>query len=280
MNNISIDINNCNLNIKNNENYSLYIKLLNLAKKGDRDLFLENLEKILNLPNNSGDINFRDENGFSALHYSCDEGNLKIVEILLKANCDCNIRTNDKKTPLHFTASRGYFDISKLLIENGAILNVYDNEKNTPLHYSSLNGHFELIKYFLGKLPQADTQNIYGKTPLDLAKKDEIKNCLKLYIENKNNVYHKIKIHNTTETTVKNLMRNFSPKQDNNENKNNNKVLIQKNQNNININIQTNINNSSNNSNKISNLNTEVNENSSIMKKSNKNTFIVNSSNK
>ena len=162
LNNISIDINNCNFNIKNNENYSLYIKLLNLAKKGDRELFLEYLEKILNLPNNLGDINFRDENGFSALHYSCDEGNLKIVEILLKANCDCNIRTNDKKTPLHFTASRGYFDISKLLIENGAVLNVYDNEKNTPLHYSSLNGHFELIKYFLGKLPQADTQNIYG----------------------------------------------------------------------------------------------------------------------
>ena len=45
----------------------LYNKLLNLAKKGDRELFLENLEKILNLPNNLGDINFRDENGFSAL---------------------------------------------------------------------------------------------------------------------------------------------------------------------------------------------------------------------
>jgi len=283
LNNISIDINNCNFNIKNNENYSLYIKLLNLAKKGDRELFLEYLEKILNLPNNLGDINFRDENGFSALHYSCDEGNLKIVEILLKANCDCNIRTNDKKTPLHFTASRGYFDISKLLIENGAVLNVYDNEKNTPLHYSSLNGHFELIKYFLGKLPQADTQNIYGKTPLDIAKKEEIKNCLKIYIENKDNMYHKIKIHNTTETTVKNLMRNFSPKQDNNidKNNNNNKELIQKKQNNIHINIQTSINNSSNNSNKISNINTEANENSSKMKKNNgsKNN-LINSSNK
>ena len=273
---ISID------NYKNNEYNNLYNKLLNLAKKGDRELFLENLEKILNLPNNLGDINFRDENGFSALHYSCDEGNLKIVEILLKANCNCNIRTNDKKTPLHFTAIRGYFDISKLLIENGAVLNVYDNEKNTPLHYSSMNGHYELLKYFLGKLPQADTQNIYGKTALDVAKKEEIKLCLKKYIEKKETVYHKIKIHNTTETNVKNMMRNFSPKQDNN-----NKVVVQKTQNTININIQTNINDSNNNSNNNSNydkiINTEGNENvKSNMKKSNTSqaAFIVNSTNK
>ena len=91
----------------------LYNKLLNLAKKGDRELFLENLEKILNLPNNLGDINFRDENGFSALHYSCDEGNFKIVVILLKANCETNIKNKEKKTPLHLAAQHGYFDISK-----------------------------------------------------------------------------------------------------------------------------------------------------------------------
>ena len=274
-NNISIDITENNSN--NEKDYPLYVKLLNLAKKGDRELFLEVLEKILSLPNNSGNINFKDENGLSALHYSCDEGNLKIVQILIKANCNCNIRTNDKKTPLHFASLRGYFDISKILIENGAILNVYDNEKNTPLHYSSMNGHIELLKYFLGKLPEADIKNIYGKTPLDVAQKEEIKTCLKKYIEKKENVYHKIKIHNTTETTVKNMMRNFSPKQENNNNKN---VLVQKTQNNININIQTNINNS-NNDNGITN--TEGNEKiKSNMKKSNtsQTAFIVNTTNK
>jgi ankyrin repeat protein len=96
-NNISIDIMENNTN--NETDYPLYVKLLNLAKKGDRELFLEALEKILSLPNNSGNINFKDENGLSALHYACDEGNLKIVQILIKTNCNCKIRTNDKKTP-------------------------------------------------------------------------------------------------------------------------------------------------------------------------------------
>ena len=31
-------------------------------------------------------INNQDEKGNTALHYACDEGNLKIVEILLNAN--------------------------------------------------------------------------------------------------------------------------------------------------------------------------------------------------
>ena len=138
-----------------------------------------------------------------------------------------------------------------------------------------MNGHIELLKYFLGKLPEADIKNIYGKTPLDLAQKEEIKTCLQKYIEKKENVYHKIKIHNTTETTVKNMMRNFSPKQETNNN-----VLVQKTQNNININIQTNINNS-NSDNGITN--TEGNEKiKSNMKKSNtsQTAFIVNTTNK
>ena len=216
----------------------LYRNLLSLSKKGDRESFLETLEKILSLP--KGDINYQDESGFSALHFACDEGNLKIVEILLKANCDANIKTNDKKTPLHLTASHGYFDLSKLLIENGAIINIGDNEKNTPLHLCAQGGHVELMKYFLDKLPQADTKNIYGKTPLNIAKKNEIKDLLKEYLSKKDNVYHNIKIHTASESTLNYMIKKF------NGGNPNNKVMFQNTQNNININIQTNINGNNN----------------------------------
>ncbi len=114
-----------------------------IAKKGDREKFLEILEQIFSLPNELININYQDESGFSALHYSCDEGNFKIVDILLNANCEPNIKNNEKKTPLHLSSKRGYFDISKKLIENGALLNVYDIEKNSPLHYVCMNNHIE-----------------------------------------------------------------------------------------------------------------------------------------
>ena len=261
-NNDNKNNNNKNDNNNNINNNDIYRNLLLNAKKGDRELFISFLDKVLSLPNKSGNINYIDENGYSAIHYACLEGNLKIAEILIKTNCDCNIRTFEKKTPLHFAAIQGYFDISKLLIENGAILNTNDNEKNTPLHYCSMKGHLELLKYFLGKFPQADTENIYGKTPLDVAKTEEIKNILNEYLNKKENAYHKIKIHNTTDSTMKNLIQKISQK----NNSRAQKVFVQTTQNNININIQANIHNN----NTISNTSTNINSNDSIKKTSNK----------
>ena len=220
---------------KEEDSEQLYRNLLILSKKGDRESFLGALDKVLLLPHS--DINYRDESGFTALHYACDEGNLKIVDILLKANCDVNARTNDKKTPLHLTTSHGYFDLSKMLIENGAVLNIGDNEKNTPLHLSVMGGYVELTKFLLDKLPKADTKNIYAKTPLDLATKEEIKEILQNYLNKKENMYHYIKIHTASESTVNNMIKKL------NVGTTGSKIQFQNTQNNININIQTNMNN-------------------------------------
>ena len=102
-NSISNSINS-NISVDN-----LYKNLLLIAKKGDREKFLEILEQILSLPEDIRNINYQDEEGSSALHYACDEGNLKIVEILLKANCETNIKNNKMKTPLHLASKRGYY---------------------------------------------------------------------------------------------------------------------------------------------------------------------------
>ena len=86
-----------------------------------------------------------------ALHYACDEGNLKIVEILINAHCDTNIKNNNKQTPLYLSAKKDYFDINKKLIESGAELNLEDTEKNSPLHYVCKNNYRELLSYLLTK---------------------------------------------------------------------------------------------------------------------------------
>ena len=62
------------------------------------------------------------------MHYACDEGNLKIVEILLNANCNINIKNNLNKTPLHLSTQKGYFDITKKLIEFGAYIKNQDGD--------------------------------------------------------------------------------------------------------------------------------------------------------
>ena len=156
---------------------NMYRKLLMLAKRGDREKFLEIYRQILSIQKNIN-VNYKDENGYTALHYACDEGNLKIVEIILDADCDTNIKNINKQTPLYLSAKRGYFDISKKLIESGAEINLEDSEKNSPLHYICKNNYIELLKYFLTKNPKVDVKNIYGKTPKDLTTNLEIKNLL------------------------------------------------------------------------------------------------------
>ena len=207
-----------NFNLNNNTD-ELYKNFLLTAKKGDKDKFLELLEQVTSLPKNIRNINYQDEKGFSALHYSCDEGNLKIVETLLKANCELNIRNNENKTPLHLSSIRGFFDISKKLIEAGALLNIFDSEKNSPLHYASMYNHIEILKFFLTKLPQCDIKNIYGKRPIDLTNNKEIKDTLDEYMKKNANSYHKIKIYQTTDEKMKNLIekqkKGESPKKGN-----------------------------------------------------------------
>ena len=200
----SSNLSNSNLDNLNNINiYSndLNNELLLTAKSGNKERFIEILEKVISKDQNK--INYQDENGNSALHYSCDEGNLRIVEILLKANCDPNLKNKENKTPLHFSAKRGYFDICKLLIENGALLDVFDNQKNSPLHFACINNNIELLQYFLSKLPQADVKNENNLTPIDLTNNKEIKLLIESYLKTNENSYYKITIHQTSDSKMK-----------------------------------------------------------------------------
>jgi hypothetical protein len=187
---------------------ALYRKLLVFSKKGDRDGFLEVLSIIYKQEGQKTKVNYCDESGWTALHFACDEGNLKIVEILTKMNIDINLKTVNKKTPLHLACEKGYFDISRILIENGAILTLLDDEKNNCIHLCASRGHYELLKYLLEKLPQADLKNIYGKTPLELAKSDKIRMLLSEYLSKKNTQFHKITIHNANSKHANELIFN------------------------------------------------------------------------
>ena len=272
--NVNSNLNNT-LSSKNKDNYKNR-ELLIISKKGDKEKLLELLSS------NEININFQNENGWSALHYACDEGNLKIVDILIKSSIDLNLKTNEKKTALNLSVLRGYFDISKLLIENGAKINIRDNEKNLPVHICAAQGHDELLNYILEKNSTGiKVKNLFGKTPLDLASKESTKEIINKFInlkknnivritdKDKNNVspkincgnniinynynhfnnknnFSRIKIHKTNKSQIKSLM---IPISSNHLNKNINNNITDNNNIKNNINIDSNINKLNNNKN-------------------------------
>ena len=186
---------NINSEISEKTKEQIYKKLLLLSKRGDNEKFFNIFQKIISLQKQTNiNINYQDENGYTALHYACDEGNLKIVDILLNANCDPNIKNNLNQTPLHLSTQRGYFDITKKLIESGAKLNIEDSENNYPIHFICKNNYIELLKYILTKSIQINCKNKYGKTPKDLTTNSEIINILDNYIKkNKDKLNNKIR---------------------------------------------------------------------------------------
>ena len=170
-------------------NEKTYKNLILLIKNGDTEHFLDIFEKNSIIPNFFLGINYKDENGNTMLHYSCDEGNIKIVEKLLNSNCDPNIKNNKNETPLHLASKKGLYDICHILLDNGASLDMYDLELNTPIHHACLNNHIILLKYLLTKNPQVDSKNINGKIPVDLATNKEITDLLEKYMnKNKNQI--------------------------------------------------------------------------------------------
>ena len=60
-------------------------------------------------------------------------GNIEAVEQHLAAGSDVNAKDNNELTPLHWAAREGRKEVAELLISKGAEVNIQDKSRNTPL---------------------------------------------------------------------------------------------------------------------------------------------------
>ena len=75
------------------------------------------------------------------LHYACQNGYLKLAELLLRYGADPNMEDADMHTPLHFAARNNQLDCAALLIKHGAIVDAPDIAGWTPLRGAILCQH-------------------------------------------------------------------------------------------------------------------------------------------
>lgn len=78
-------------------------------------------------------LNALDTNGLAPIHWAADQGNLNILDILIKNGSDVNLPDNEGQTALHYCSSCGYPDCVKLLLQEGADRNAADNQGDTAL---------------------------------------------------------------------------------------------------------------------------------------------------
>ncbi|XP_011348830.1 26S proteasome non-ATPase regulatory subunit 10-like, partial [Ooceraea biroi] len=122
-------------------------------------------------------VNDKDIDRRTSLHYTVSNGWVNIVNILLKTGADVTQATNKNNTPLHIATSKGYKEIVEVLLQHVSRdkLDDFINAKtaasgSTSLHIAASNGYLEIVKSLMKYGATYNIENKEGKTPLNLSK--------------------------------------------------------------------------------------------------------------
>ena len=111
------------------------------------------LQKVKSLIAAGTDVNARDKDGNTPLHYAAKYGNAKVVNALIAAGAHVDARDHQGNTPLAVAVDGRRVEAIQPLTAAGADVNTRNNEGETPLSRISLKwnvGHYGGSGYFEG----------------------------------------------------------------------------------------------------------------------------------
>jgi len=161
-------------------------KLTSKRKSKDGELLSQivkgNARKVYKLILQGADVNKED-----ALHMAVSIFHPDIVALMLDKGANPEKGNNDHETPLHIAAQSDNpkVDIMKLLIEKGANVDSRNKAHETPLHRAVLKERIDHIELLLSADADVNAQNSEGKTALDYAENENIRDLLNKHIQEK-----------------------------------------------------------------------------------------------
>ena len=115
------------------------------------------------------DVNAKDNDGVSALHFAAGNGTLDVIAALIKAGADVNAKNNVGVSALHFAAGNGTLDAIAFLTKAGADVNSKDNNGFTVLHHAALGGNVDAVAVLIDADADVTAKNKEGDTARDIA---------------------------------------------------------------------------------------------------------------
>uniref|UniRef100_A0A8C6TMR0 non-specific serine/threonine protein kinase n=1 Tax=Neogobius melanostomus TaxID=47308 RepID=A0A8C6TMR0_9GOBI len=119
---------------------------------------LKPLAELL-LGRRSTNVNAKDEDQYTALHWAAQNGNEAITRLLLDRGATINEMDGQGRTPAHVACQHGQENVIRVLLSRGADVRVKGKDNWTALHFAAWQGQLSIVK-----LLTAD-----GRTPLHLA---------------------------------------------------------------------------------------------------------------
>jgi ankyrin repeat protein len=143
--------------------------LLAFAVENSADIDL--IEKLLHYPGMN--INQVADSEGSALHIGVASENIEVVKLLIEGGADINQKDSDKVTPLHycFSSKEKAVELAEILLEAGAVINNQNIDGQTPLDFALLAGNKPLIEFLIRRGASLQIEDKNKTNSLELASK-------------------------------------------------------------------------------------------------------------
>jgi len=114
------------------------------------------------------DVNTADSNGTTLLMYAARNGNVELLEYLLRTRPNILIKNRYGETSIMLAALQGHLDCVKRLVKAGADINP-DGEGWTPLSYAAFADQTGIVAYLIEQGALVNKRAPNSMTPLMLA---------------------------------------------------------------------------------------------------------------
>ena len=129
-------------------------------------------ETLRALLRDGGDVDEAQADGRTALHFAADDGNLELVELLVRAGANVDVGTRiGAYTPLHMASGNGHAEVMEALIAAGADPQAATTNSGVlPLHLAAASDDPDAVRILLEAGADANARaGMWEQTPLVFA---------------------------------------------------------------------------------------------------------------
>lgn len=114
----------------------------------------------------SVDVMSEDTDGNTALHHAATRGHAAVVELLLNSKVEASARDKNGTTALHCAARNNHVEIVKMLLAAGADVNAKDEDNRTALHRAAWSGRATTVQLLLEAKADPTVKDRFGRTAI------------------------------------------------------------------------------------------------------------------